>query len=72
MEIRDSSITREILLGCNEEQLEFMNEYLLHQMKGMQAYIGIELPITLRNMLMFLRRSKAFTTEFCGRCNVRE
>src|SRR5690554_307178 len=41
VEIRDSSITREILLGCNEEQLEFMNEYLLHQMKGMQAYIGI-------------------------------
>ena len=25
-EIKDSSITREILLGCNEEQLEFMNE----------------------------------------------
>jgi aminopeptidase len=40
-EIRDSSITREILLGCNEEQLEFMNEYQLYQMKGMQAYIGI-------------------------------
>jgi len=40
-EIRDSSITREILLGCSEGQLEFMNEYLLQQMKGMQAYIGI-------------------------------
>ncbi len=40
-EIKDSSITREILLGCNEEQLEFMNNYLLHQMKGMQAYIGV-------------------------------
>lgn len=40
-EIKDSSITREILLGCNEEQLEFMNECQLHQMKGMQAYIGV-------------------------------
>ncbi len=40
-EIKDSSISREILLACNEEQLEFMNEYLLHQMKGMQAFIGI-------------------------------
>ena len=72
VEIRDSSITREILLGCNEEQLEFMNEYLLHQMKGMQAYIGIRASDNASNMLMFLRRSKAFTTEFCGRCNVRE
>jgi len=41
VEIRDSSLTREILLGCNEEQIEFMNEYLLAQMKGMQAYIAI-------------------------------
>ncbi len=40
-ELWDSSIIREILLGCNEEQLLFMNECLLHQMKGMQAYIGI-------------------------------
>lgn len=40
-EIRDSSISREILLGCSQEQLEFMNEYLLLQMKGMDAFIGI-------------------------------
>ncbi len=40
-EIRDSSVTREILMGCSEEQLEFMNEYQLAQMKGMQAYIAI-------------------------------
>lgn len=40
-EIRDSSVSREILLGCTEEQLTFMNECLLEQMKGMQAFIGI-------------------------------
>jgi aminopeptidase len=40
-EIRDSAITREILLGCEEEQIQFMNEYQLAQMKGMQAYIAI-------------------------------
>lgn len=40
-EIRDSSIQREILLGCSEEQLAFMNEYQLKQMEGMQAYISI-------------------------------
>ena len=40
-ELRDSAITREILLGCVDEQVEFMNEYQLAQMKGMQAYIAI-------------------------------
>lgn len=40
-EIRDSSISREILLGCTEEQLQFMNEYQLKQMEGMQAYISV-------------------------------
>lgn len=40
-EIRDSSITREILLGCTEEQLAFMNEYQMNQMQGMQAYISV-------------------------------
>ena len=40
-EIRDSQITREIMLGAEEEQIEFMNEYQLMQMKGMQAYIAI-------------------------------
>ena len=40
-EIRDSAITREILMNCSEEQLEFMNEYQLAQMKGMDAYIAI-------------------------------
>lgn len=41
VEIGDSRIKRELLLGAQEEQLEFMNEYELLRMKGMQAYIGI-------------------------------
>jgi len=40
-EIRDSEISREIMLGCDEEQIEFQNECSLAQMKGMQAYIAI-------------------------------
>jgi aminopeptidase len=40
-EVRDSSVTRAILLGCQEDQLKFMNDYLLHQMHGMDAYIAI-------------------------------
>lgn len=39
--IRDSQITREILLGCNEDQIKFQDEIALAQMKGMQAYIAI-------------------------------
>lgn len=41
VEIRDSSITREILLGADEEQIQFLNEYQLKQMQGMHAYIAI-------------------------------
>lgn len=40
-EIRDSAISREILLGCQEDQLEFMKEYQLAQMKGMDAFIAV-------------------------------
>jgi len=41
IEIRDSSMTREILLNCSEDQIKFMNDYQLMQMKGMDAYIAI-------------------------------
>lgn len=41
VEIRDSSITREILLGAEEKQIAFRNEYELVQMKGMDAYIAV-------------------------------
>lgn len=40
-EIRDSHITREVLLGATEDQIRFMDEHSLAQMKGMQAYIAI-------------------------------
>jgi aminopeptidase len=40
-EIRDSQVTREVLLGATEGQLAFMNDYSLYQMKGMDAYIAI-------------------------------
>ena len=38
---RDSRVLREILLDCDEEQIEFLNDYQLYQMKGMDAYIAI-------------------------------
>jgi len=41
VEIRDSQMTREIMLGCKKEQMEFANEIQLAQMKGMQAYIAV-------------------------------
>lgn len=41
VEMRDSSVTREILLGATEEQMDFFNEYQLMQMKGMDCYIAI-------------------------------
>ena len=41
VEMRDSSVTREILLGTTEEQMDFLNEYQLMQMKGMDCYIAI-------------------------------
>jgi len=40
-DIRDNALEREILLGCTEEQLLYMQEYQLNQMKGMQAYIAV-------------------------------
>lgn len=38
---RDSSVLREILLCADEEQIEFLNDYQLYQMKGMDAYIAV-------------------------------
>lgn len=38
---RDTSLTREILKGCEEEQIKFMNDYQLMQMKGMDCYIAV-------------------------------
>lgn len=40
-EIRDATISREILLNCTEKQIKFKDDCDLAQMKGMQAYIAI-------------------------------
>ena len=39
--IGDDSITREIMLGANKEQLEFMKEFESFRMREMDCYIGI-------------------------------
>ena len=39
--IRDSEVNREVLLQCDEEQVKFMNDYQMAQMKGMDAYIAV-------------------------------
>ncbi|MFV0516626.1 MAG: aminopeptidase [Aminipila sp.] len=40
-EIRDAEINREILMNCTEEQIKFLEECQMKQMKGMDAYISI-------------------------------
>ncbi len=39
--LSDSSLNREIIMECSEEQLEFMRDYEMYQMKGMDAYIAV-------------------------------
>ncbi len=41
VEATETDITRELIKGCTSEQLAFMKEYQMAQMKGMSAYIGI-------------------------------
>lgn len=38
---RDHEVIRELMLSCNQEQLEFMRDCQLQEMKGMDAYIAI-------------------------------
>lgn len=37
----DSLITRELLLGADEEQLSYMNDYKLYQLRDVAAYIAV-------------------------------
>lgn len=39
--ISDSQITRQLLIGATEEQLKFQNDVDMMQMKGMDAYIAV-------------------------------
>ncbi len=41
VEIINYGIIREIMVGCKKEQITFMNDYLLHQIKGMDAFINL-------------------------------
>lgn len=41
IELSDPSVNRDILMGCEEEQLKVMLEYELNKMKQMDAYIAI-------------------------------
>lgn len=41
VEATDTDVTREIVKGCCSEQLEFMRDYQLAQMRGMDAFIGV-------------------------------
>lgn len=40
-EIRDAEVNRELVMHCTEEQLQFMADCQMKQMKGMDAYISI-------------------------------
>ena len=40
-DVGDSSINREIVMKCEEGQIEFMKDYKLMQMQGMQAFIAV-------------------------------
>ena len=39
--IRDSAVNRDLMMGCTEESLKFQRDFQLHQMKGMDAYIAV-------------------------------
>lgn len=39
--LSDSTLNREIIMNCTEEQLNFMCDYQMYQMKGMDAYIAV-------------------------------
>ncbi|WP_312649091.1 aminopeptidase [Aminipila sp.] len=49
-EIRDAEVNREILLGCSEEQIKFMEKYQMKQMEGMDAYISIRAGLNTSEM----------------------
>lgn len=54
---------REMLLGCDEEQLEFLNDCQLYQMKGMDAYIASSGNENTAISAMCLPKNSIFTTK---------
>ncbi len=41
LELEDTSLNRELMLGCTPEQLAYTNQFELEKMKGMDAYIAV-------------------------------
>ena len=41
LELEDSALNRELMLGCTPEQLAYTNQFELEKMKGMDAYIAV-------------------------------
>lgn len=39
--IRDAEMNRQIMLGCSDMQLEVLQDYMMYQMKAMDAYIAV-------------------------------
>ncbi|MBR5228739.1 MAG: aminopeptidase, partial [Firmicutes bacterium] len=39
--LSDSTLNREIIMNCTEDQLQYMCDYQMYQMKGMDAYIAV-------------------------------
>ncbi|MCI8284449.1 MAG: aminopeptidase [Firmicutes bacterium] len=39
--LSDATLNREIIMNCKREQLEYMRDYQLYQMKGIDAYIAV-------------------------------
>ncbi len=44
VDVVDNEINREIIMGCSQEQLDFMKEYEMLRMQGMDAYISVRCP----------------------------
>ena len=41
LELEDTSLNRELMLGCTPEQLAYTHQFELEKMKGMDAYIAV-------------------------------
>jgi aminopeptidase len=41
IDIQEPSITRELMMGCQPKQLDFLSEFEMVRMKGMDAFIGV-------------------------------
>jgi aminopeptidase len=76
VKIEDMSVLREIMLGCNQEQLGFLFENELEKVKAMDVYIGIgasenaaELKdVPMEKLMMFTEAEKKVVEERNTNC----